>query len=293
MRGDHDRAVAAGVSALHHPDRVDDRHLRPRIDRLRQARANRVTEGRGPDQLQPSAGIHQPGPRDPSDLPDHHGQGWRPHLPDQGRRQQGPRRLALPAPAAHPGRGQVSHPRGRLPVPDPQHPRVPPRRGRRARAAPRPVYELRKLWREGGAEVQRQKLAAAGWRQLADSGSGAVLAPIDTPAAHRYFAVLDLRLPARPQTPSIPEAPPRRRVRLRVGTTLRINRLGTERLLGSGGDRRQSSDDADRTRLGVDARPLRIRRLSREIRALERIQATQDVERAAAGGPERRSWTPA
>jgi signal peptidase len=154
------------------------------------------------------------------------------------------------------------------------------------------VYELRKLWREGGAEVQRQKLAALGWRPLADSGSGAVLAPIDAPAANRYFAVLDLRLPVRAQTPSIPESPPRRRVRLRVGTTLRINRLGTERLLGSGRDRRQSSD-ADRTRLEVDAHPLRIRRLSREIRALERIQVIEDMERAATDGRELRSWTPA
>jgi signal peptidase I len=155
------------------------------------------------------------------------------------------------------------------------------------------LYELRKLWREGGAEVQRQKLAALGWRPLADSGSGAVLAPIDTPAAIRRFAVLDLRLPARAQTPSIPEAPPKRRVRLRAGTTLRINRVGTERFRGSGGDRRQSSEHADRISLGVDARPLRIRRLSREIRALERLQVSEDMERAAADSRELRSWTPA
>ena len=147
------------------------------------------------------------------------------------------------------------------------------------------LYELRKLWREGGAEVQRQKLAALGWRQLVDAGSGAVLAPIDAPATTRHFAVLDLRLPARAQPPSnIPEAAPRRRVRLRAGTTLRINRFGTERLLGSGSDRRQSSGAAEQTGLRIDAitRPLRIRRLSRELRALERIQATEEMARSPA-----------
>jgi signal peptidase len=135
------------------------------------------------------------------------------------------------------------------------------------------VYELRKLWREGGAEVQRQKLVALGWRQLDDSGSGAVLAPISAPATTRFFAILDLHLPARARTPFIPEAPPRRRVRLRAGTTLRINRLGAERL-GSGKDRRQASGETERITLGVGTttRPLLIRRLSREIRELERTQ---------------------
>jgi signal peptidase I len=142
------------------------------------------------------------------------------------------------------------------------------------------LYELRKLWHEGGAEVKRQKLAAGGWRLLTDSGSGAVLTPLDTPAAYRHFALLDLRLPARPQASSdIAEAAPRRRVRLRAGTTLRINRFGTERRFGSGKDRRASGDAA---RLRVDAahRPLRIQRLSREIRALERIQVAEELGRS-------------
>jgi signal peptidase len=141
------------------------------------------------------------------------------------------------------------------------------------------LYELRKLWREGGAEVQRQKLAALGWRQLTDSGSGAVLTPIDTPATNRHFAVLDLLLPARAQTPSdVPEVAPRRRVRLRAGTTLRINRFGTERSLGSGKDRRQSSDDGTVGRgIGAATRQLRIRPLSREVRALERVQVADRI----------------
>ena len=146
------------------------------------------------------------------------------------------------------------------------------------------LYELRKLWRAGGAEVKRQKLAAGGWRQVADSGSGAVLAPIETPAAERHVAVLDLRLPARAPTPSdAAEAAPKRRVRLRAGTTLRMNRLGTERLPRSGTDRRQPSGDAGQIRPGVDAtRPLRIRHLPRDVRALERIQVSEDMGRSPA-----------
>ena len=145
------------------------------------------------------------------------------------------------------------------------------------------LYELRKLWREGGAEVQRQKLAALGWRQLPDFGSGAVLAPVDTPATDRRLAVLNLRLPTRPAPPAdTPDAAPKRRVRLRAGTTLRINRLGNERFLGSGKDRRRPSGDAGQVKLGVDApnHRLRILRLPVEVRALERIQASQDTGRS-------------
>jgi signal peptidase len=144
------------------------------------------------------------------------------------------------------------------------------------------LNELRKLWREGGTEVQRQKLAAVGWRELADSGSGAVLAPLDAPVTDRHFAVLDLRLPARaPATSHLPAAAPKRRVRLRAGTTLRINRFDSERHLGSGKDRRQSSGDAEQIKLGVDAttHPLRIQRLPHEVRALERIRAAENMGR--------------
>jgi signal peptidase I len=147
------------------------------------------------------------------------------------------------------------------------------------------LYELRKLWREGGAEVKRQKLAALGWRQLADSGSGAVLAPLDAPATEQHFAVLDLRLPARPEPPpNIAEAAPKRRVRLRAGTTLRVNRFGVERPFGPGTDRRRASGDADPITRGADTttRSLRVRRLPHEARALERTQVTADLGRSPA-----------
>jgi signal peptidase I len=148
------------------------------------------------------------------------------------------------------------------------------------------LNELRKLWREGGAEVGRVKLAALGWRQLSYSGSGALLTPIDIPAASRHVAVLDLRLPAAAPTPSNSSpASPKRRVRLRAGTTLRINRLGTDQLLRSANDRRQSRN-ADHLALWSDAatRPLRIRRLPAEVRALERSQRTDAARRSSSLG---------
>lgn len=144
------------------------------------------------------------------------------------------------------------------------------------------LYELRKLWRDGGAEVQRQKLASAGWRQLAESGPGTVLAPLATPATTRQFAVLDLRLPAAAVTPSyIPAAAPKRRVRLRAGTVLRMNRLDETRL-GTGKDRRRRADDADQITFGIDATShlLRIRRLPRLATSSERTQATRDAGRS-------------
>ena len=159
------------------------------------------------------------------------------------------------------------------------------------------LYELRKLWREGGAEVQRQKLAALGWRQLADAGSGAVLAPIDTPAANRHFAVLDLRLPARaaaavqhPRSRSEATSPPAGRddpadqpVRHRAAPRLRdrpstiIRRCRADPRWGS----------------TTTTRPLRIRRLSPRAPGLERIQvAPAEREPEMTSPPGRRRGSP-
>jgi signal peptidase len=147
------------------------------------------------------------------------------------------------------------------------------------------LFMLRGLWRDAGDEVKRQKLAALGWRQLADSGSGAVLAPLDTPATHRHAAVLDLGPARSVQTSAdIPDPPRKRRARLRAGTTLRINRFGAERADGSTKDRRHSSNQDDHITLGANAatRPLRIRRLADDVRAAERAQAHRDTPSLAA-----------
>jgi signal peptidase len=144
------------------------------------------------------------------------------------------------------------------------------------------LSELRKLWREGGAEVQLQKLAAQGWRKLPDPGSGAVLMPVDIPAENRHFALLNLHLPTIPCPPSIiAPATPKRGARLRAGTTLRVNRFGTDRLGGPQSDRRQTSGGADHVGLGGEAftRRLRVRRLPHEVRALERTQAPDAAQR--------------
>lgn len=148
------------------------------------------------------------------------------------------------------------------------------------------LFMLRGLWRDAGNEVKRQKLAALGWRQLAGSASGAVLAPIDAPATHRRSAVLDLGLPAISIQPAgeVPGATPRRPARLRAGTTLRINRFGAERTDGSAKDRRHSAGGPDRITLGANAatRPLQIRRLADDDRAAERAQAHRNGPSLAA-----------
>jgi signal peptidase len=150
------------------------------------------------------------------------------------------------------------------------------------------LFMVRGLWRDAGDEVKRQKLAAQGWRQLADGGSGAVLAPVDTPATDWHVAVLDLGLARSVETSvEVPEPPRKRRARLRTGTTLRINRIGVERANGSTNDRRHSSNDAGHITLGANApaRPLRIRRLADDVRAAERARGHRDALSPSAPRP--------
>jgi signal peptidase len=69
---------------------------------------------------------------------------------------------------------------------------------------------LRGLWRDGGEEARRQKLAEQGWRALTEPGGGAVLPPLEAaPAAHLLPSRLDLRL--RPVPDRSAPAPARRR----------------------------------------------------------------------------------
>jgi signal peptidase len=53
---------------------------------------------------------------------------------------------------------------------------------------------MRGLWREGGKESRRQKLAELGWAQVADHGSGAPLPRLQVPVAGLWPVRLDLRL---------------------------------------------------------------------------------------------------
>jgi signal peptidase len=86
-----------------------------------------------------------------------------------------------------------------------------------------------RLWREAGQEARRQELAGLGWRTLADPGSGAVLPPLDAPAADRRPARLDLRLPP-PRARAVDRrSRPRiaRRSCLDLSVALRAGRLAT------------------------------------------------------------------
>ena len=64
-----------------------------------------------------------------------------------------------------------------------------------------------------GAKAARRSSARSSLPRVGDSwpipDRAPSWRPSTPPRPHRYFAVLDLRLPARPQTPSIPEAPPK------------------------------------------------------------------------------------
>ena len=83
---------------------------------------------------------------------------------------------------------------------------------------------LVKLWREGGAEARRQKLAAAGWRASIDTGTGKALPPLNVPAAERVPVLVDLGpRPIRRSSPGRNRA--NKRTRLDVRRPLRVGRF--------------------------------------------------------------------
>jgi signal peptidase I len=106
------------------------------------------------------------------------------------------------------------------------------------------LFLLRQVWRQGGEEVRRQKLAEQGWRALADPGTGAVLEPLDGPVADRLAPRLDLRLePLRARAAG--GAAQRRiaaRSRLDVHLPLRVGRLASARAATAHPDARPSVD---------------------------------------------------
>jgi signal peptidase len=89
------------------------------------------------------------------------------------------------------------------------------------------LFMVRQLWRDGGEEARRQRLAEGGWQALGDPGDHAVLVPVGTPAATRAQVRLDLRV--RPVRASArfgshePRATGRRRDSTRLA--LRVARL--------------------------------------------------------------------
>ncbi|MEA2159893.1 MAG: signal peptidase [Solirubrobacteraceae bacterium] len=91
------------------------------------------------------------------------------------------------------------------------------------------LFLLRQVWRQGGEEVRRQKLAERGWRALPDAGSGAVLPPLDTPVADRIPPQLDLRLKRLRAGPAGGAARPdvALRPRLDLRLPLRVGRLAS------------------------------------------------------------------
>jgi signal peptidase len=108
------------------------------------------------------------------------------------------------------------------------------------------LFLLRQVWRQGGEEVRRQKLAEQGWRALPDSGPGAVLAPLDRPVADRIPPQLDLRLKA-VRAGTAPGAAPRpiaARARLDLRLPLRVGRLTSNLLVRAPADARSLVEHA-------------------------------------------------
>jgi signal peptidase len=101
------------------------------------------------------------------------------------------------------------------------------------------LFLLRRLWKEGGEEARRQRLAEQGWTAVTQSGSATVLKPIDAPAAVRLPARVDLRL--RPVHARSVRKRPAARSRLDHSLPLRVGRLASTLNSGALADHRGSS----------------------------------------------------
>jgi signal peptidase I len=120
---------------------------------------------------------------------------------------------------------------------------------------------LRRLWRESGEAVRRQKLAELGWRALPDPGSGAVLQPLDAPAADCLPAWVDLRL--RPVRAGAVHGPARlhiaTRSRVDLSRPLRVGKLGRTCVGGAPADARGSSIEHQQLAPGASLATIRLR----------------------------------
>jgi signal peptidase I len=122
---------------------------------------------------------------------------------------------------------------------------------------------LRQLWRDGGDEARRQRLARQGWQLLIDPGYTAVLAPIDVPAAEQFPAWLDLRLRPRRPSPTGRRArqPRAQRPCIDVRRPLRVGRLTSAQLGRRPAEGERSPAAQDRPASGVTLSRLRVTRL--------------------------------
>jgi signal peptidase len=70
------------------------------------------------------------------------------------------------------------------------------------------VMMLRALWREGGEQARRQKLAELGWKALADPGIETILPVLDAPDTNPQPVWVELPLaPVRPSPSPVPRSP--------------------------------------------------------------------------------------
>jgi signal peptidase len=128
---------------------------------------------------------------------------------------------------------------------------------------------LRQLWREGGDEAQRQKLAKRGWQAITGPETTAVLRPITAPADERLPAYLALDL--RSVAPRWSAAPARlatmHRRRLDLTLPLRVTRLAPSvaGLLHAGTVGIRNHGDGHLVAgSSIATRPLSVRRISRQ-----------------------------
>src|SRR3954469_2126105 len=168
------RAGVAGLPALRHHERLDDRHLRPRLARVRPRRADRVAEGRRRHHVRPAGRCrprrarHAPHRLDPAAVERHA------RLSHEGRREPSPRPVDVHAEQPHAGAGRVpSSLRGlrarRARRPQPAD--APHRDSRAARCALRPRASVAR----GGRD--RRHGAAPSVKSLAVIGTLAALLP--------------------------------------------------------------------------------------------------------------------
>lgn len=95
------------------------------------------------------------------------------------------------------------------------------------------LFLLRQLWREGGDEARRQKLAKRGWQAMAGPEATAVLLPITAPAAEHLPVrlALNVRAVAPRWTPTAARLDTIHRRNLDLSLPLRVTRL-TSTMIG-------------------------------------------------------------